>query len=160
MSKLSLLCSVIFITVCAGCQQAGNAVDIEKERQALLAVYQTEKNAHRNTAVESLMENAGERFISASQGKIYSQSRQDVRQFFESYFRNATYQEYDDLQPPVVRVSADGSMGWVLSRLRARRTQIDENGAAQSREFVYAGIMVYEKRDGKWLRVANVSTFE
>jgi hypothetical protein len=25
---------------------------------------------------------------------------------------------------------------------------------------VYAGIMVYEKKGGRWARVANVSTFE
>jgi hypothetical protein len=73
--------------------------------------------------------------------------------------------QVDDLaaaqkDPPVVRVSDDGSMGWVLSRLRVKRTGPGRHGAPQERAFVYAGIMTYEKRDGRWLRVANVSTFE
>ncbi len=72
------LCVAAFFLAVVGCQQAGVTVDVEKERQALLAIYETEKSAHRNTDVE----------------------------------------------------------------------------------FVYAGIMLYEKHDGKWLRVANVSTFE
>jgi hypothetical protein len=31
------------------------------------------------------------------------------------------------------------------------------NGAEQEEKFVCAGIMTYEKRDGRWVRVANVS---
>lgn len=48
----------------------------------------------------------------------------------------------------------------MITRLRVRRTQKDASGAPQEARFVYAGIMTYEKRDGRWLRVANVSTFE
>jgi len=32
--------------------------------------------------------------------------------------------------------------------------------AEKEEKFVYAGIMTYEKRDGRWVRVANVSTAE
>jgi hypothetical protein len=51
-------------------------------------------------------------------------------------------------------------MGWVITRVRVRRTQKDATGAGKEAGFVYAGIMTYEKRDGRWVRVANVSTFE
>ena len=51
-------------------------------------------------------------------------------------------------------------MGWVITRVRVRRTQKDATGAGKEARFVYAGIMTYEKRDGRWVRVANVSTFE
>jgi hypothetical protein len=32
--------------------------------------------------------------------------------------------------------------------------------AEQEEKFVYAGIMTYEKRENRWVRVANVSTAE
>ncbi len=134
--------------------------DFDREREALLAVYELEKRAHINTNVPQLLENSGEQLITVSNGKISTRSREDSEQFFNGYFKDATYQEYNDLQPPIVRVSTDGSMGWIVSRLRARRTQIIEEGQVSEREFVYAGIMLYEKRNGKWIRVANVSTFE
>jgi len=41
-----------------------------------------------------------------------------------------------------------------------RRVQQNPSGAAVEEKFIYAGISTYEKRDGKWLQVANVSTFE
>jgi hypothetical protein len=82
------------------------------------------------------------------------------RDFFEGYFRGARYEEWDDLEPPVVRVSDDGSMGWIVSRVRVKRTSPGADGTPQERAFVYAGIMTYEKSEGRWIRVANVSTFE
>ena len=44
--------------------------------------------------------------------------------------------------------------------LTSRRVQKKANGAEQEEKFVCAGIMTYEKRDGRWVRVANVSTAE
>ena len=75
-------------------------------------------------------------------------------------FRGARYHEWDDVEPPVVRVSDDGTMAWVVSKLRVRRTAPNDAGQTSEQAFVYAGIMVYEKRDGRWMKTANVSTFE
>lgn len=47
----------------------------------------------------------------------------------------------------------------MIVRNRVRRTQIQVDGSEVERKFIYAGIMTYEKVDGKWLRMANVSTF-
>ena len=51
-------------------------------------------------------------------------------------------------------------MAWMITRVRVRRVQKDTAGVEREERFVYAGIMTYEKRKGKWVRVANVSTFE
>jgi hypothetical protein len=64
-----------------------------------------------------------------------------------------------DVRDEVAEVSADGTMGWVVSRLAVTRTETDDDGGQRKRSFVYAGIMTYEKSGGKWKKVANVSTF-
>lgn len=110
--------------------------------------------------MDLLLSDAGEEFISVSGGRVSRITPAEERAFFTDYFKDAAYQEWDDLEPPIVRVSADGTMGWVITRLRVRRTQKDASGAPKEARFVYAGIMTYEKRDGRWVRVANVSTFE
>jgi hypothetical protein len=51
-------------------------------------------------------------------------------------------------------------MAWMIVRTRVHRVQTRSGGEATERRFVYAGIMVYEKKGGRWARVANVSTFE
>jgi hypothetical protein len=127
------------------------AVDLEREREALLAVHALDRRAHFETNIALLLEHAAEDFISVA--------REEVAEMFEASFRGAVYSAWDDLEPPIVRISADATMAWMIVRTHVRRTEPDEAGGRREREFVYAGIMTHEKRDGRWLRVANVSTF-
>jgi hypothetical protein len=94
-----------------------------------------------------------------SSGVIERATRDDLSQAFADSFRGTTYYAWDDLEPPIVRISADASMAWMIVRVQVRRTQTDATGTTRERAFVYAGIMTYEKRAGRWLRIANVSTF-
>ncbi len=157
------LFTAIFCIFClsrVGCDQREIQSDENHAKEELLAVHETGKLAHVTTDVDQLLANAGETFVSVSNGKISKQTRIDTKNFFTNYFDNATYQKYDDLEDPIVRVSKDGTLGWIISRLHVRRTQMGVDGVATEREFVYAGIMLFEKKDDRWIRVGNVSTFE
>jgi hypothetical protein len=83
-----------------------------------------------------------------------------MRRDFEEYFKNATYYEWDDLEPPIVQVSQDASLGWMITHMKVRRAQTDDAGVTHEREFIYAGILTYEKHAGAWVCTANVSTVE
>ena len=159
LSSIALLL-VLLMAGCSNISEPSSDPDPADERRSLLAVHEAGNRAHIETDVAALLENAADEFIAVASGQIYPQSKADVEAFFAGYFDGATYTEYADTEPPIVRVSDDGTMGWVINRLRASRTQLDADGVPQLREFVYAGVMLFEKRDGKWLRVGNVSTFE
>ena len=128
--------------------------DLAAETKALLALHQLEIRAHIERDADALAANHGDDFVSASRGRIDRSSKEQTRAFFKRYFEGASYPQYEDAEPPIVRLSDDASMGWVLSRLRVRRVHEGKETA-----FVYAGIMAYEKQDGRWIRVANASTF-
>jgi hypothetical protein len=135
-------------------------VDLEAARRELLAAHESGRVAHFKADAGLLASERGETFLTVGQGKVETVTAMQERDFFEGYFRGARYEEWDDLEPPVVRVSDDGSMGWIVSRVRVKRTSPGADGTPQERAFVYAGIMTYEKSEGRWIRVANVSTFE
>jgi tetratricopeptide (TPR) repeat protein len=141
-------------------EPAAGVVDLEAERTELLRIHALDREAHFRTDVERLQAHAGDELIAVSRGRIDRVTRAAERELFRDSFRGATYLEWDDLQPPLVRVSGDGTMAWMIVRTRVRRTQRDVSGQDKAVSFVYAGIMTYEKRDGRWVRVANVSTFE
>jgi hypothetical protein len=130
-------------------------VDLDRERAALLEMHRREIRAHIERDAAWIGATTAEEFVSATGGRIDRTTRKDVQSFFEKYLEGATYPVYEDLEPPIIRISDDGSMAWILSRMKVRRI---EDGAERS--FVYAGIMTYEKRDGAWVRVSNASTFE
>ena len=128
---------------------------LDSERAELLQVHENGRNAHMKADAHLLLQDSPDEFITVGSGKIGRVTRNQEQEMFNSYFEGAKYSEYSDLEPPIVHVSNDGNSGWLITRIRSRRTQ-----AGKEQEFVYAGIMTYEKRDGKWIRSANVSTFE
>jgi len=131
----------------------------EDDRLALREIHEKVVKAHVETNVGAILENQGDTFVTASNGAISTMTKADIEAFFTRYFRGAKYHEYTTLEEPVIRVSDDGTMAWVMVRTRVRRTQTTD-GVAKDRNFVYAGVMMYEKRDGVWKGVGNVSTFE
>ena len=151
---IPMLC---LLTVVSGCLET---VDIEAEKIELLRLHLVDKDAHLESDVPSLMKTIPEEFIYVGAGKIEYQSRDEIRDFFREYLGGASYEKYEDLQVPHAEVSADGTMGWVISRQAVTRTESDGVGGTRARSFTYAGIMTYEKTDGRWIKVANVSTFE
>ena len=134
---------------------------LEKEINELLKIHKQDREAHFRTDVELLLSHhPAEGFISVTQGKISRRDKAAGRQRYETYFKQAKYYEWDDLEPPIIRVSKDGTLAWMITRLKVRRTQKDSSGAEQEQKFVYAGITTFEKKEGKWIRTANVSTLE
>lgn len=145
---------------CAASAIAQPSAVLEKEKAELLRLHKSDREAHFKTDVDLLLENSPEEFISVSRGKIIRSREADARKMFTQYFRDAKYYEWDDVEEPIVRISNDASMAWMITRTRVRRVQKNADGAEKDEKFLYAGIMTYEKRDGRWVRVANVSTFE
>ncbi|MBI4750047.1 MAG: nuclear transport factor 2 family protein [Acidobacteria bacterium] len=158
-----MLRAILMVLILVGTGVAGFAQHkprLDREIEALLQVHKKDRQAHFETDARKLIEHAGDEFIAVSNGTIQRSTRADVLKMFEEYFKNARYFEWDDVEPPIVQVSNDASMAWMIVRTRVRRTQKQADGSDKERSFVYAGIMTYEKKNGKWVRVANVSTFE
>ena len=151
---------VLFFIPATAFAQAQPPVDLEKEKAELLRLHRSGREAHFKTDVELLLANSPEEYVGVRAGKISRSTKAGARKMFTEYFREAKYYEWDDLEEPVIRVSKDASMAWMITRIRVRRVQKDAAGAEREEKFVYAGIMTYEKRDGRWVRVANVSTCE
>ena len=157
---MKLLTFILFFVASALCASTQPSANLEKEKAELLRLHKSDREAHFKTDVDQLLANSPEEFISVSRGKISRSSEADARKMFTAYFRDAKYYEWDDVEEPIIRVSEDASMAWMITRTRVRRVQKNAAGEEKEEKFVYAGIMTYEKRDGRWGRVANVSTFE
>ena len=154
--------SLILLFVASAVSASGqpSSPNLEKEKAELLRLHKSDREAHFKTDADALLANSPEEFISVNRGKINRSSKADARKMFTGYFRDAKYYEWDDVEEPIIRISNDGSMAWMITRYKVRRVQKNAEGVEKEEKFVYAGIMTYEKRDGRWVRVANVSTFE
>jgi hypothetical protein len=135
-------------------------VDFEKEKAELLKLHATGRRAHFQTDAELLFSGAIDDFVSVSSGKISRPTVSESKARFREVFRGAKYYEWDDVEPPIIRISNDGSMAWMIVRVRVRRSKKDSAGVEREEKFIYAGITTFEKREGRWVGTSNVSTFE
>ena len=157
MKRIPVLILVFWVlSMAAGCDRT---VNVDAEKIALLRIHLIDIHAHLENDVPALIKTIPEEFIHVGGGEVTRQSRDEIRDFFTAYLDGAEYDKYEDLQVPHAEVSADGTMGWVISRLAVTRTEPDEADGKRTRSFTYAGITTYEKVGGKWMKAANVSTF-
>ena len=136
---------------CAGAPRPDPA-----DEAALRALHETVLAAHRSGDVEAWMAIEAADPIVARNGSLASPAPEERRAQRAAYLAATRFSVYRDRRAPIVRVSRDGTLGWVLAEVEIRGTRI-EAGVASPVEADYAWIELYEKRDGRWLAVGNVS---
>ena len=117
--------------------------------------------AHRESNVERLLgaEPSAE-FVVANRGAITYPTIEERRSGLGSYLQRTRFSVYRDQVPPIVKISADGTLGWVIAQVEAKGVQTTDAGTTQPLQFVSAWIELYEKRSGRWVAVGNVSNFK
>lgn len=116
--------------------------------------------AHRQSNVEMLLEDEASDYVVASRGAITRPTLEERRGRLVPYLQRTAFAEYRDAADPIVTVSADGTLGWVVVQVQARGVQTTAEGKKEAVAFESAWIELYEKRAGRWLRVGNVSNFK
>lgn len=139
-------------------ENARLVIDFEREKSELLEIRDLDRAAHFTNDVNAALSFFGDTYTYVRDGQIHQQTRDDLKQIYDNYFRDATFHEWDDLEPPIIQISNDGSMAWMIRRFRVRYTRLSE-GQTVEETYVYAGMTTYERRNEKWVRTANVSTF-
>lgn len=147
---------ILVLLVClAGYPLAADESDADR----LLALHREGITAHLELDVDRLMAAEANDSIFVSRGEISRPSLEDRRRMFAGYFQAAEFETYRDMVDPVVKVSADGTLGWVIAQVEVVGTQAAPGGERSELAFVSAWIELYEKRDGEWARIGNVSNF-
>lgn len=127
------------------------------EEAALLRLHEEVLEGHRARDARWLS-SEGEEYVVANRGEITTPSLAERKERFAGYLGKTRFVSYRDLRPPVVRISADETLGWVIAVIAAEGTQ-EKDGGVEPLSFVSAWIELYAKTGGTWKRVGNVSNF-
>jgi len=126
----------------------------------LLDLHRAVIEAHLRSDVDALLAPESDDYVVVSRGEVSHPTRQERADRLGPYLRSTRFEVYEDLVPPVVKVSPDGRLGWVIVQVRARGVQTRPDGTQSPIEFQSAWIELYEKRGGRWVRTGNVSNFK
>jgi hypothetical protein len=152
-----LTASVVAVLIwLSGCS---STAPVTSDGDLLRALHEKVIHAHRQNNVDLLLEDEAADYVVAGRGEVTRPSLDERRQRLGEYFRAATFEEYRDIADPVITVSSDGTLGWVIVQVHARGVRAGEGGRKEALDFVSAWIELYQKRDGRWWRVGNVSNF-
>ncbi|GMV05695.1 MAG: hypothetical protein AMXMBFR53_19720 [Gemmatimonadota bacterium] len=113
--------------------------------------------AHRTGDVDRWMSVEANEFVSANGGRITFPGPADRRTQRAAYLGSATFEIYRDLREPIVRVSEDGSLGWLIAEVEVRGHAPSSSGEPEPFHDIWAWIELYEYRDGSWQVVGNSS---
>jgi hypothetical protein len=124
----------------------------------LLVIHAQDRRAHMTRDVNLLLEHTGDSLLDVRNGQVQVLSCEALRRRFTEYFRRAEFSAWDDIEPPVVGTSLDGSMGWMVVRVHIVYSERGPNGDSSRHDEKMAWMSTYEKRSGRWIMTAVTST--
>lgn len=149
--SLAALVLVSFASTPAAAQTA------DPDARELLRLHEELLAAHRAGDIDRWMAVESASYVSANNGRITYPTEEARRSGREDYLSRATFEVYEDLTPPVVRVSDDGTLGWVIAEVEVRGALRDASGEAEAFHDIWAWVELYENVDGSWLLTGNAS---
>lgn len=124
--------------------------------QELTVTLDLERQAHLEADAGLLASLVDDSLITVQAGRVSVLTRDQVEASFAAYFHEATYETWDDLEPPRVTLASDGSTAWVARRVHVGRTA-QRFGMARMEAFVSSWVATYRWNGRRWLMTANSS---
>jgi len=131
------------------------------DRAELLRLHERARTAHLQRRADWLAADWADTIFSISRGGVSigtKENRARSQAGFQEYFDASTFQAWDDIVPPRIRISPDGQMAYVIVEKRVHLTARDSSGAVQAERTRFAWLSVYEKQAGQWRLSAIAST--
>jgi hypothetical protein len=147
-SLFAVAASIMLVAAAASAQQ--------NDSVALLSMHDRILEAHRTNNLESWMAIESGDFLSVNGGRVSSPTVQQRFNGRHTYLQSSKFEIYQDRRPPIIRVSADGTLGWVIAEVEVKGVET-EDGASKPFHDIWAWVELYQKVDGQWKMVGNAS---
>jgi hypothetical protein len=135
-------------------------VDIEQEKETLRKLCERGLQAHLEYNAEKMLASSAQQWYDLRDGTVILRTKDEMLPEVEQYLKNTHFLEYEEVTPPIIQVSKDASMAWIISEIRVRALQKQPDGAESDLAFRCSWVSVFEKQEGGWAQVVNASTFQ
>jgi hypothetical protein len=132
----------------------------ERDRDDLLAIHADQRRAHYERDPELLFRNGAEQWTFVRAGQVERLTYAELVERFRANFSRTQYHEWDDIEPPIIDVSEDGTLAVMVEHVRIRVSRMAEDGSSEELQGVYAGATVYRRDAEGWRSTINITTFD
>jgi hypothetical protein len=123
----------------------------------ILKLHEDLLESHRKNDAPGVLAAEPEHIVAVSRGEVLFPLKADRLDHYREYLADVEFSEYGDLMEPMVRVSDDATLGWLIARVKITGNQLGRQGEKVPFDSTWAWIELYEKREGRWFRVGEVS---
>jgi hypothetical protein len=141
-----------------GLTACGAGPDLAADRAELLRMHELGRTAHLEKRADLLVASFADSFLNISRGAVALRGPKESQTRFQAYLDRSSFQEWDDLASPLIRISPDGQMAYKVVQKSVRLVAPDSAGVPRPEHTIFAWVELYEKRDGKWTLMGVAST--
>jgi hypothetical protein len=149
------LATVLFAGVLSACA-ADAPVYLAEERAELLSMHAQILESHRTDDLDAWLALEADTMVVGSKGEVLRAAKAESAERRGRYLKSTEFSVYRDIQPPIVEISDDGTLGWVIAQVEIVGIYTEPDTA--SIHDVWAWVELYERRPEGWRLVGNVST--
>ena len=139
-----------------GFRCAATSPEQSEDLNELLRMHYRDRAAHFARDAAAIYSNFADEYFNLGNGQISSGDREAGQKRMQAYFDASTFLEWDDITPPVIKVSNDRSMAYVLVHKKVRL--LDKNDGGKEKIEVFAWSTSLRKIGGKWKMTSVTST--
>ena len=118
--------------------------------EEILKLHQAQRDYHFQKDSVAFAQQMGLDYISVNRGQITQPSRADNIKRYNSYFSAVEFVKWDDVTPPIIRFSADGTMAYtVVDKEVIVEYKVSETETVLDSGY-YAWVAIYKKQAEGW----------
>ena len=126
------------------------------DRDALLKLHTLDRDGHLKGDADLITAPLGPTITEVAGGHVNTINRDSAKQKFADYLRTVKYTAWDDTKEPVIKISSDGKMAWMLVEIKVEVAPVDKPEGKQT--FMNSAIQTYEKGPNGWQMTSIAAT--
>ncbi|MDT7831707.1 nuclear transport factor 2 family protein [Flavobacteriaceae bacterium S356] len=151
--KITLVILTLLVTSCKN-----EPFSIEEEQNKILAQHNAQRVYHFEKDSIAFANQLSDNFISVNRGVISKPEKEATISRYHGYFSSVKFIKWDDVTPPIIKFSDDGSLAYTIVDKIVTVSYEDKDGNIKTGETHFAWTAIYKKYGDDWKVEAVTST--
>jgi hypothetical protein len=135
-------------------------MDSEQEKARLLHLHESALRAHLENDAKAFLAQYASEWYDVRNAGVRLRTKEEAFPSIERYFKRTHFSDISEIGAPIIHLSTDASMAWVVGAIQVRATQDGSDEQEQDFSFQCAFVSIFEKHEGEWAQVVDASSFQ
>ena len=92
----------------------GKGNEASKDKKELIALHQAQREYHFSKNASAFVNQFSNHYIAINDGLLTRPSKEELLDQFQEYFAAVDFKKWDDLNEPIIEISGDGTLAYML----------------------------------------------